>query len=201
MATTNPAGGGGRLSAEARRAQILESALPVFARRGYAGTGTRELARAAGVSEPILYRHFEDKAGLFRAVLEQVEARVAAELDAAAAAERGAAARLKALGASLPAILDRCRDDLRVLNAAALAHEDPEILDAAGRCARGIGLALAQLFRGSGLRRGMTARAAGFLLLELGLGASVLSPLALPEIEGAAFRDRAVKVLLAGIAD
>lgn len=190
-----------RLPADARRAQILERALPVFARRGYAATGTRDLAAAAEVSEPILYRHFDGKAGLFRALLTQVETRVVAALDEAVEGAEGAAERLKALAANLPGILERCRDDLRVLNAAALAHEEPEILEAASRATRGIGLALARRFRGSGLRRGVTARAAGFLLLELGIGAAMLAPLDVPEMEGRAFSDRAVKVLLAGITE
>ncbi len=43
------------------RTRILDSALHLFARRGYNGTTTRDLARAAGVAEGTLFRHFENK--------------------------------------------------------------------------------------------------------------------------------------------
>lgn len=47
------------------RALALEAAEQVFAERGYAGATSRELARAAGVSESVLYRHFGSKGRLF----------------------------------------------------------------------------------------------------------------------------------------
>jgi len=49
---------------EAKRL-LLESARELFAERGYAGTSTREIAKAAAVSEPMIFRHFGSKAGLF----------------------------------------------------------------------------------------------------------------------------------------
>jgi AcrR family transcriptional regulator len=54
-----------RLSAEARKLAIVKAALPLFARKGYAAATTRELARAAGVSEPLLYKHFPSKEALY----------------------------------------------------------------------------------------------------------------------------------------
>ncbi|MBI2695739.1 TetR/AcrR family transcriptional regulator [Mycobacterium nebraskense] len=47
------------------RRLLLESARALFAERGYAGTSTREIARAASVSEPMIFRHFGSKAKLF----------------------------------------------------------------------------------------------------------------------------------------
>ena len=58
-----------RLSAEARRLQILQVATQLFARHGYLGTTTQAIASEAGVSEPIIYRHFENKANLYLEVL------------------------------------------------------------------------------------------------------------------------------------
>ena len=66
-----------RLPAAERRLQILEAVLPVFARRGLEGAGTRDLAAAARVSEPLLYRHFGDKLGLYVEVYRDAERRVA----------------------------------------------------------------------------------------------------------------------------
>lgn len=55
-----------KLSAEERRDSILEAAVPLFARCGFRGTTTREIAKAARVSEALLYRHFPSKEVLFQ---------------------------------------------------------------------------------------------------------------------------------------
>jgi AcrR family transcriptional regulator len=58
-----------RLPAEERRVAIVEAAKPLFARRGFAGTTTRQIAQAAGVSEALLFQHFPSKAALYREIL------------------------------------------------------------------------------------------------------------------------------------
>jgi TetR/AcrR family transcriptional regulator len=60
-----------RLSAEARRAAVLETACRVFSRSSYRGATTSEIAREAGISEPILYRHFGSKRDLYLACLDE----------------------------------------------------------------------------------------------------------------------------------
>ena len=76
-----------RLSADDRRAGILAAARHEFARRGFKGTGTAEIATRAGCSEPMLYKHFSSKQALFAAVLEdagrRMGERVAAMVDGA----------------------------------------------------------------------------------------------------------------------
>jgi AcrR family transcriptional regulator len=62
----------GRLQAGDRRTQILAAALEVFAEQGFHGTRTREIARRAGVSEALVFRHFPTKEALIRAILELV---------------------------------------------------------------------------------------------------------------------------------
>jgi AcrR family transcriptional regulator len=59
-----------RLTAEARREAIVEAVRDVFAEKGFDGTTTRELAKAAGVSEALLYKHFPSKESLYAAMLE-----------------------------------------------------------------------------------------------------------------------------------
>jgi AcrR family transcriptional regulator len=65
-----------RMRAPDRRRQLLEAALPCFARGGYRGTTTAELAEAAGITPPILYRHFQSKLDLFSALLDGATGRV-----------------------------------------------------------------------------------------------------------------------------
>jgi AcrR family transcriptional regulator len=64
----------------ATRAALVEAARPLFTERGYAGVGTDEIARAAGVTRGALYHQFAGKEELFAAVVEQVEQEVVARL-------------------------------------------------------------------------------------------------------------------------
>src|SRR4030088_1827087 len=58
-----------RLDSDERRQTIVDAAVPLFARKGFAGTTTRELAEAAGVSEALLFKHFPSKQVLYREIL------------------------------------------------------------------------------------------------------------------------------------
>lgn len=58
-----------RLPAAKRKRQIIESARGVFASQSYARVGTADLAKAAGISEPALYRYFSGKKELFVATI------------------------------------------------------------------------------------------------------------------------------------
>jgi len=58
-----------RFSADERRAQILEIALDVFSEKGFSGARTKEIARRAGISETLIYQHFDTKEELYRASL------------------------------------------------------------------------------------------------------------------------------------
>lgn len=59
-----------RLPAAKRRSAIVRAALRVFSSTSYAGATTAEIAREAGVSEPVLYRHFASKRALWVACLD-----------------------------------------------------------------------------------------------------------------------------------
>ncbi|MFA5028676.1 MAG: helix-turn-helix domain-containing protein [Candidatus Methylomirabilota bacterium] len=61
---------GVRLTGEERRRQIVEAAAALFARKGFRGTKTREIAQAVGVSEAMLFKHFATKEELYAAIIE-----------------------------------------------------------------------------------------------------------------------------------
>jgi AcrR family transcriptional regulator len=69
MATTTAERGRGRLSADERRALITRAAGRLFAQHGYAATRLEDIAAAAGVTKPIVYRHFDSKKALYLALL------------------------------------------------------------------------------------------------------------------------------------
>jgi AcrR family transcriptional regulator len=60
-----------RLPAAERRRRIEDAATELFAQRGYAATTVEDIVRAAGVTKPMLYRHFESKQELCIALLER----------------------------------------------------------------------------------------------------------------------------------
>lgn len=55
---------------------ILHIALRLFAEQGYDGTPTNQIAREAGVSEGLIFRHFGNKAGLLAAIIQAGSAQV-----------------------------------------------------------------------------------------------------------------------------
>jgi AcrR family transcriptional regulator len=70
-------GVGRRLPRAERREQILVAANRAFARAGFADTSLDDVAREAGVTRVILYRHFDTKADLYRALLDRACTRLA----------------------------------------------------------------------------------------------------------------------------
>ena len=74
-----------RMVGEERSRAILAAALDLFAHKSDRGVTTAEIARAAGVSEALVFKHFPDKESLYRAILEDTihEAESALPFDAA----------------------------------------------------------------------------------------------------------------------
>jgi AcrR family transcriptional regulator len=96
------------LRSEATRRQLVTAARALFGARGFADVGTEEIVRAAGVTRGALYHQFRDKADLFAAVAEQVEAEITNRIAAGAA---GAAADpMDALRAGARLFLDACAE-------------------------------------------------------------------------------------------
>ena len=62
-----------------RQAQILTAAAAAFARTGFAGTSMDDVATEAGITRLIVYRHFDSKEDLYRAVLTKVTDRMTEE--------------------------------------------------------------------------------------------------------------------------
>jgi len=65
-----------RISRESRRNELLRAAAAVFARSNYRAAGVAEIAREAGVSEPLLYKHFRSKCDIYCEVLERIGLRI-----------------------------------------------------------------------------------------------------------------------------
>jgi AcrR family transcriptional regulator len=104
----SPAPSAKAAQSEATRAALIATARGLFAERGYAGVGTEEIVRTAGVTRGALYHHFAGKKELFEAVYEDVERQLVEQI--AASAISSATDPLEALHAGAQAFLDACED-------------------------------------------------------------------------------------------
>jgi TetR/AcrR family transcriptional regulator len=96
-----------RLPAPQRRQTLLEAARRVFIAKSYAGATTADIAREAGVSEPILYRHFASKRELYLACLDDVWARLRAAVEEEIAQEPDAGQWVLALPKAVHRLKER----------------------------------------------------------------------------------------------
>lgn len=116
---------GTRLPAAERRQALVDAGLRVFSAGSYAGATTAEIAREAGVSEPVLYRHFASKRDLYFACLDEAWRRVRERIEASIDAQ-GASDGWRAMG---PATMREMKVLVPSLWMQAIteAGEDPEI--------------------------------------------------------------------------
>jgi AcrR family transcriptional regulator len=84
-----------RLPAAARREQLLNVALEVFARQGFHGTAMNDVAEAAGVTKPVLYQHFQSKRQLYLALLDEVGQRLRQTIEKAGTESGGPRAQVE----------------------------------------------------------------------------------------------------------
>lgn len=154
-----------RMSGEERRNLILQCAKRVFARSTYAEASTGELARESGITEPMLYKHFGSKKGLFLAVLREFGSQFLA-LYQKRLAEREANDLLDALEHVVLDYRETITVDpetQRVLFQSVLESSDPEI----GQCLRKNNLTVYQMIYHLVER----AQAAGYIDKALNLDA------------------------------
>ncbi len=137
-----------RMAASGRRTHLLETAARLFTEGSYHGTTTAEIARAAGISEPIIYRHFASKRDLYIATLEHVWEKARAGWEQAVAGSTDACAAVEAIGKGHFSVRS-AKLQLAELWVQALgeASEDPELRKAVRRHMREVHDFLAGLIR------------------------------------------------------
>ncbi len=110
-----------RLSGAERRRQIIQAAAALFSKKGFGGTTTREVARAAGVSEATVFKHFATKEELYAAIIEaKSQTRQILDPAMSASGQRDDAHLLRTLAR---AMIDRTKADptlMRLLTFSAL---------------------------------------------------------------------------------
>jgi len=160
------------MTAEQRRAVILDAATEVFTEYGYQRGKVSDIARRVGVSEPVVFQNFGTKAAVFAAVLEKAAATIAAQLREAAEAGQPVPELLAAWFS--PGHIDRLhsRGSLGVLFADATRHSaGPEIDRATRQAVRHVATAIAELLRrgqdAGDIRTDLDAEAGAWWLMTL----------------------------------
>jgi AcrR family transcriptional regulator len=189
-----------RMRAKERRRQLLEVAADLFASRGYRGTTTAELARAAGITEPILYRHFENKLDLFVTLIDEVGREVIYGWQTALKGVDEPERRLRILLAGNPATHERGRGVYRVIfQAMTEAESDPGI---ARPLRKHLAMLhdflrseLTELQKAGAVRRDEPATSLAWLLMNVAIGYGMTAPLKVPGQAAAASRKNMQKLV------
>jgi len=123
-----------RQTAEERRQTVLEAATKEFSAKGFYGTSTEDIARAAGISQPYLFRLFRSKKELYLAAARRGIETLYAVFADAAEGKQGLDA-LHAMGESYAEVM-RDRDRLMLMLKCWTSSDDPDIRDASRRAWR-----------------------------------------------------------------
>ncbi|GCE29051.1 TetR family transcriptional regulator [Dictyobacter alpinus] len=136
-----------RMRSEERRALILQRARHVFANSTYADASTGELARESEVTEPMLYKHFGSKKGLFLAVLSECSQQFLSTLQQrfARRAEQDVLDALTHIVDEYNAAMTDDPETQRVLFQAVNEASDPEVAQCISRHNRKVYLLIRQL--------------------------------------------------------
>jgi AcrR family transcriptional regulator len=196
-----------RLPAAQRKSQLLDTAATLFAERGYSGATTAELAKAAGVTEPIIYRHFSSKKDLFVALIDRTGERTIELWEGELSSAQSPAERLQRLIGANPMVSERGRGVYRVIVQAMTEIDDEDIMAAIRRHIESLHHFLAaEVAKAQDEHVVSTAfspEITAWMLLHLGLGYGMVAPLGVPnharDQNGAHVRDVIARIMLVGV--
>jgi AcrR family transcriptional regulator len=193
-----------RLPASKRREQLLDCAADLFSKYGYARATTAQLAKAAGVTEPIIYRHFESKRDLFVALIERTGRETIEAWEKHLADASDSAERLRRLIGDNPMVTERGRSAYRVILQAISEVEDPVIHDSLRNHIKSLHAFLVEELDAAQSEHKVTARFSAeilaWILIHIGLGYGVLAAMNIPgqgvDQQGVHIRDVTARLLV-----
>lgn len=192
-----------RLRRSERKRQLLAQAKQLFVTLGYQHTTTEKIAQAAGVTEPVLYRHFANKKALFLEVLHEIRQATLHHWEAQTKALKHP---LEKLHAVVDLFVGSTREralEIRIMHRTLVESNDGEIV----ACLRAFYLDsekfLAQILRESqdaGLfRKDFDPRVGAWELIRSALGFTLTQPLGIPLYDDEAYQQKAIDCLLRGM--
>ena len=133
-----------RMPAAQRRSQLLETAVHVFADRGYHAASMNDVAEAAGVTKPVLYQHFSSKRELFVELLTSIGDELRDTIAKATTDASGPRQQIEQGMVAYFRFVDSHTDSFRVLFGSG-ARRDPEFASFARSVEESIAESIAQL--------------------------------------------------------
>jgi AcrR family transcriptional regulator len=117
-----------RLKAPQRREQILSVATKLFAAHGYECTTTAAIAEAAGVTEPILYRHFTGKQALFIAIVQAMSQMTIRHWEELIEGTSDPMEQIRRIARQFPEQIETLSDAYHVLHGALATSRDEQVV-------------------------------------------------------------------------
>jgi AcrR family transcriptional regulator len=183
-----------------RKRQLLAQAKQLFLTLGYTNTTTEKIARAAGVSEPVLYRHFENKKALFLEVLQEIREATLNRWHAETADLTDPLAKLHRI---MDLYLGTTREhavEFRIMHRTLIETDDEEVAAFLRSFYLDTETMLAQVIsagqQAGVFRRTLDARVGAWELIRSGLGYTLTLPLGIPLYQEADYLPRAIDCLL-----
>ena len=191
---------GGRMTRAERKRQLLDHAKQLFVTHGYQNTTTEKIAAAAGVTEPVLYRHFESKKALFLEVLRDIRHATLERWNAETAGLTDPLARLHAITDMYLGTTREHALEFRIMHRTLIESDDEEIRASLRAFFLDNETLLAQVIaegQQSGVfRRNLDPRIGAWELIRTALGYTLTLPLRIPLYEEPDYLPRAIECLL-----
>ena len=193
-----------RLPAAQRKSQLLDVAADLFSRAGYARATTAELAKAAGVTEPIIYRHFASKRDLFVDLIDRTAQRTLETWETHLAGAKEPAERLRRLLGDNPMTNSSEAAAYRVFLQAITEIDDDKIHKAVVNHITGLHAFLKkEIDRAQDDRKVIktfSSDLVAWMLIHIGLGYGILEAMRIPgqgeDKKGKSVRDALERVLI-----
>jgi AcrR family transcriptional regulator len=168
-----------RLKAAQRREQLIDVATKLFAKSGYEATTTAAIAEAAGVTEPILYRHFKSKQELFVAIVREVSQHTLRQWQALIGNLNDPAEKLRAVAAAMPDHMRKLSDYYHVLHGALGTSRDKKVMAVLREHYQQIEDFFSKIVadgqKNGGFRREVAPKAAAWQFIFAGIGYAMIS--------------------------
>lgn len=190
-----------RMRAEERREQLLESAARCFAEYGYRGTTTARIAAEAGISEPVIYRHFANKQELFIALIDRVGDEVFNNWEESTRHARTPLEKLRILLFDNPATANpRTASVYQILFHASTERAEPAIQNAIRdhyeRYVRTLSGIMAEAQEAGLIRNDVPAEWLTWQIMHAAIGFAMVRPLNIPSHASLQFKQGTINMLI-----
>jgi AcrR family transcriptional regulator len=189
-----------RLPQADRKRQLLTHAKQLFLTLGYHATTTEKIAEAAGVTEPVLYRHFDDKKSIFLEVLRDIRESALQRWQMETSGQTNSLQKLQTIAGNYLGTTRDHAPEFRVLHRSLVETQDPDVtaflrgfyLD----CENLLAQVIAEGQQEGVFRSSLDPRVGAWELIRTALAYTLTLPLGIPLYEEPDYAARAIECLL-----